>query len=84
MARAATGDRAAFEQLLEQHASAVLRLARAMTPDEATAADVAQEAWLSAYKAAGTYYRPDVAPVRTWLFSIARNAARKARRSIRE
>ena len=83
IARAAIGDRAAFEQLLEQHAPAVLRLARAMTPDEATAADVAQDAWLSAYKPAGTY-RADVAPVRTWLFSIARNAARKARRSTRE
>ena len=83
IARAAAGDRAAFEHLLERHAPAVLRVARAMTPDEATAADVVQESWLSAYKAAGTY-RPGVSSVRTWLFSIARNAARKSRRSTRE
>jgi RNA polymerase sigma-70 factor, ECF subfamily len=82
--RTATGDRAAFERLMERHAAAVLRLARAMAPDEATAADVVQEALLAAYRGAATY-RPGVASVRTWMFSIARNAARKAaRRHTRE
>lgn len=83
IARAATGDRAAFECLVEQHAPAILRLARAMTPDEATAADVVQDALLAAYKSAGSY-RAGVSSVRTWMFAIARNAARKARRSISE
>jgi RNA polymerase sigma-70 factor, ECF subfamily len=83
IARAAGGDRAAFERLLDRHAPAMLRLARAVTPDDATAADVVQEASFAAYKSAGTY-RPGVSSVRTWLFAIARNAARKVRRSMRE
>jgi len=81
--RAAEGDRAAFDVLLGRHAAGMLRLARAMTPDEASAADVVQEAWLSAYRGARTF-RPEVASARTWLFAIARNAARKARRATRE
>jgi len=83
IALAANGDRAAFERVLGRHAAGMLRLARAVTPDEATAADVVQEAWLSAYRAARTF-RPEVASVRTWLFSIARHAAHRARRSMRE
>ena len=83
IARAATGDRAAFERLIDRHVPAVRRLARAMTPDDATADDVVQEAMLAAYRGAATY-ESGVSSARTWLFAIARNAARKARRSMRE
>lgn len=66
-----------------RHAPALLRLARTLSADEAVAADVVQEALLGAYKAAATY-DPRLATVRTWLFSIARNAARKSWRNRRE
>ena len=83
IARAAEGDRDAFAAVVDRHAPAVVRLARAMAPDDATADDVAQEAFLHAFRAAGTY-RSDVASVRTWLFAIARNEARRARRTRRQ
>jgi len=79
IARACEGDRSAFASIVDRHAPAVLRLARAMTTDGATAEDVAQEAFLNAFRAAATY-RPGVASVRTWLFAIARNEARRALR----
>lgn len=83
IARSSHGDRAAFDQIVTRHAPALLRLARASTPDEASAADVVQEALLAAYRGAGTY-DPLAGTLRTWLFSIARNAARKAWRARRE
>lgn len=79
IARACAGDRDAFASIVARHAGAVLRLARAMATDDATAEDVAQETFLNAFRAAATY-RPGVASVRTWLFAIARNEARRARR----
>ena len=80
IARAAAGDRDAFASVVDRHAPAVLRLARAMTHDDAAAEDIAQEAFLSAFRAAATYRR-GVASVRTWLFAIARNQAKRARRT---
>jgi RNA polymerase sigma-70 factor (ECF subfamily) len=79
IALASTGDRDAFAAIVGRHAAAVLRLARAMSADDATAEDVVQETFLNAFRAAATY-RPGVASVRTWLFAIARNEARRARR----
>lgn len=83
IAAAAGGDRRAFDRFVSRHAGSVHRLARALTTDEAAAEDVVQEAFLSAYRSAATY-RPDVAPARTWLFAITRNAARHAGRAVRE
>jgi RNA polymerase sigma-70 factor (ECF subfamily) len=80
IARAREGDRDAFASIVDRHAPAVLRLARAMASDDATAEDVAQECFLNAFRAAATY-RPGVASVRTWLFAIARNEARRVRRT---
>jgi RNA polymerase sigma-70 factor (ECF subfamily) len=75
--RAAAGDRPAFEQLVERHAAAVLRLARVITGEAATAEDALQQTFLSAYQNASTF-RAD-ASVRTWLLAIATNAARRIR-----
>lgn len=83
MAQVTLGDRASFDTIVQRHAPAVWRLARAMAPSDAEAADIVQEALLAAFKSADTY-RPGVSSVRTWLFSIARNAARRARRLQRE
>ena len=73
IARTATGDRGAFEQIVARHATAVFRLAKVLTGDAATAEDAMQQTFLSAYRSASTF-RAD-ASVRTWLLTIARNAA---------
>ena len=74
IARTAEGDRRAFAQLVERHAAAVLRLAEAVS-DPSTAEDAMQQTFLSAYQHAASF-RGD-ASVRTWLLTIARNAARR-------
>ena len=76
IARTAAGDRRAFEQLVERHAAAVLRLARAMS-DPATAEDAMQQTFLSAYQNAASF-RGD-ASVRTWMLTIARNTTARLR-----
>lgn len=73
IARTAEGDRRAFEELVERHAAAVLRLAVAVTGDASAAEDAMQQTFLSVYRHASGF-RGD-ASVRTWLFTIARNAA---------
>ena len=83
IARAAGGDRAAFAAIFDRHGRAVLQVGRALAADPAAAEDVAQETFLSAWRAIGTY-RPGMSSVRTWLFAIARNAARHAHRRDRE
>ena len=75
IALAAAGDHSAFELLVERHAAAVLRLVTAMTGDPTTAEDALQQAFLSAYRHAGSFRAE--ASVRTWLLTIARNAAYK-------
>lgn len=82
VARAARGDAGAFAALARRHAPSVLRLATAIVRDGDAAADVTQETFFAAWRAASAY-RAELAPVRTWLFAIARNAARKALRGAR-
>ncbi|MGB5222949.1 MAG: sigma-70 family RNA polymerase sigma factor [Polyangiales bacterium] len=72
IARTAEGDRRAFEQLVERHAAAVLRLATAAS-DPSTAEDVMQQTFLSVYQQAASFRAE--ASVRTWLLTIARNTA---------
>jgi RNA polymerase sigma-70 factor (ECF subfamily) len=72
IARTAEGDRRAFEQLVERHAPAVLRLAAAVG-DPSTAEDAMQQTFLSVYQNAATFRGQ--ASVRTWLLTIARNTA---------
>ncbi len=80
MRRAAVGDRAAFASLVERHRAAVFRLAGVLTRSPAAAEDVLQETFLAALRGASGY-RGD-APVKSWLFTIARHAAsRLARRA---
>ena len=76
IARVAEGDRRAFELLVERHAAAVLRLATALS-DPATAEDAMQQTFLNVYQHAASF-RGD-ASVRTWLLTIARNAAFRLR-----
>ncbi len=76
LARSAAGDPAAFDVLVVRHAASVLRLIRFRVGDTA-AEDVLQQTFLAAWRAAPGF-RGD-AQVKTWLFTIARNTAAKAR-----
>ena len=76
LARSAAGDRAAFDVVVTRHAASVLRMIRFRIGDPA-AEDVLQQTFLAAWRAASGF-RGD-AQVKTWLFTIARNTAAKAR-----
>lgn len=82
--RVLAGDRSAFAGLVARHARRVHDLARRMLRDQQEAEDVAQQAFLNAYKALGRF---DLSrPFRHWLLRITSNlsrnrlAARKVRR----
>lgn len=74
--QAAGGDQAAFGQLVDRHAAMVVAVCRRHVGDDAE--DVAQEAFVKAWRAAGSFTHR--ASVRTWLYRIAVNAARDALR----
>ena len=73
-ARAADGDGDAFGQLVERHAPAARRVARALLGNDQDADDAAQDGFLAAWRA---MVRFDVSrPFRPWLMRIVLNAAR--------
>lgn len=63
---------------LLQHEAFVLRLARSLVRDEATAQDVAQEVWMNALETP-----PPAESVRGWLARVVRNRASDARTAAR-
>lgn len=79
LAAAARGDEAAFAQLVDRHASAVLAVCRRHVASE-EAEDAAQEALVKAWRHAGSF--EGRSSVRTWLYRIAVNAARDRQRRL--
>ena len=75
VARAATGDEAAFARLIDEHHASMARVAFAVTGDRDLAADAAQAAWAFAWRRIGTLR--DRSTVRAWLVAIAANEARQ-------
>jgi RNA polymerase sigma-70 factor (ECF subfamily) len=73
VAAARDGDRAAFEALVRATMADTYTLALRLTGDEEDARDVAQEAYLRAYRAIGRF-RGDAA-FTTWLYRITANCA---------
>jgi RNA polymerase sigma-70 factor (ECF subfamily) len=73
VAAARAGDRAAFEALVRLTMADTYTLALRLTGDEEDARDVAQEAYLRAYRAIGRF-RGDAA-FTTWLYRITANCA---------
>jgi RNA polymerase sigma-70 factor, ECF subfamily len=71
--RIADGDRAAFQQLMRLHNTALFRSARAIVRDDADAEDVLQEAYISAFRHIGDF-RGD-SRLSTWLTRIVINQA---------
>ena len=71
--RARRGDLAAYEVLVRQYETLAFRAAYLITRDDGEAADAAQEAFVRAYRALGSF-RPG-APFRPWLLRIVTNLA---------
>lgn len=76
--RAREGDDAAMSALVRRHTDAVYRVAISMSGDSDLAQDVAQDAFIKAFKGLRDF-RGD-SSFRTWLLTIAANAARGALR----
>jgi RNA polymerase sigma-70 factor, ECF subfamily len=77
VARAKRGDRRAFETIVERNQGIVFRTAWLITRSREDAQEVAQEAFLKAYRALGRFRQG--APLRPWLLTIAANEARNRR-----
>lgn len=74
VAAAAAGDRGAFEALVVRHQTRIVNYATAIVKDPAEAEDVAQETFIRAYRSLARF-RGD-SSFKTWLYTIATNAAR--------
>lgn len=74
------GDEAAFETLIDQHHSSLVRLARVWIRDASVAEEVAQETWLTVLQ--GIHGFEGRSPLQTWIFGILANKAK--RRGTRE
>jgi RNA polymerase sigma-70 factor (ECF subfamily) len=77
--RAQNGDEGAYAALVRAHQGIALRTAYVIVGAPAEAEDVAQEAFVKAYRALGRFRAED--PFRPWLLRIVANEARNRRRS---
>jgi RNA polymerase sigma-70 factor (ECF subfamily) len=73
VARARSGDEAAFRGLVERHGRRIFRLAYRMTGNEQDAEDVVQETFLRAYRHLDDFEARS--QVGSWLYRIAANCA---------
>jgi RNA polymerase sigma-70 factor (ECF subfamily) len=71
---AARGSREAFDALVRRHQGAIVNLARAMTAADADADDLAQEAFVRAWRSLARFRHEST--FRTWLHGIAINVIR--------
>jgi len=67
-----TGDAEAFATLYDRHSRAAFSLAYRMMGERQAAEDLAQDAFLKAWRGAGSY-RAERGSVRTWILSIVHN-----------
>lgn len=80
--RTATAGDEIVRAMIEQHGTAVYRLAMSIVRDPALAEDVAQETFIRAWQHRDTYRGE--APLRHWVLRIAHNVAVSTLRSLRE
>ena len=76
--RAQRGDRLAFDELMRRHQQGVFALSYRMLGQYDDAVDLAQEAFLRAYRSLGRFRSE--ASFKTWLYQIALNLGRNRRR----
>jgi len=74
LARLRAGDRTAFAMLVKRHAGPLLRVARSLVRDQATAEELVQETWLAVFTGLDAF--EGRSSLRTWLFRICVNKAR--------
>lgn len=81
VAEAAAGSREAFDELVRRHQARIFNLARALVGNDGDAEDLAQEAFIRAWRAIGRFR--GASAFRTWLYRVAINVIRShlARRS---
>ncbi|WP_052336138.1 sigma-70 family RNA polymerase sigma factor [Rhodopirellula sallentina] len=80
MLRVRDGDAGAFEELVRRYQPRLVRLMHHLAPHTDLAEDLAQETFLRVYRARDRY-EPG-AKFSTWLFTIAGNVARNAKRTV--
>lgn len=73
VSRAATGDGAAFEAIMRRHNQLMFRTARGIVRSDGEAEDVAQEAWMLAWRALSSFRAES--KLSTWLVRITVNEA---------
>ena len=78
IARAASGDHAAFQALVERHRSMVYRIAYQFAGNHHDAEDIAQEVFIKVYRSLDRF-RQD-AQLTSWMYRIAMNACIDYRR----
>src|SRR5215203_5187994 len=78
IARAAAGDPAAFQVLVEQHRTMVYRVAYQFAGNHHDAEDIAQDVFIKVYRSLARF-RQD-AQVTSWIYRIAMNACIDHRR----
>ncbi len=71
---AAAGDRDAFDELVRRHQAQVLNLVRALTAGDADADDLAQEAFVRAWRGLRRFRGEST--FRTWLYGLTVNVVR--------
>ncbi len=74
-ARLWAGDESAFEALVDEYQGRLARLARYFCRDEAVVEEAVQETWLAVIRGIGAF--EGRAPLRSWIFSILANQARR-------
>jgi RNA polymerase sigma-70 factor (ECF subfamily) len=87
LARAQSGEREAFAELVERHHQELVRIAYAITGDIDSARDAGQTAWIKAWQRLPHVREPE--RLRSWLIAIVANEARQRiradrRRRVRE
>jgi RNA polymerase sigma-70 factor (ECF subfamily) len=80
VARAARGDTAAFEELVDMYQALAFRTAYLVTRSAGDAEEVAADAFLKAFRSLDRFRRGS--PFRPWLLAIVGNEARNRRRAV--
>lgn len=75
VSRLRAGDEAAFRDVVAEYGGRLARLARSFTRNDAVIEEAVQETWLAAIR--GIHGFEGRAPLRTWLFGILVNQARR-------
>jgi RNA polymerase sigma-70 factor (ECF subfamily) len=79
LTQSASGDAQAFEAFVLRHRQAVWRFARSLTRDAAAAEDALQEAFLAAWRSAGSFRGEG--PALAWMLAITRHAVYRQHRA---